>query len=83
MEYELSNHAAKRMQERNIEERWVEMTLSEPDRDEQDPIDPDARHAFKRIDEMDNRVLRVVYNDTVSPKRIISVYFDRGMSGKI
>lgn len=83
MEYELSNHAAKRMQERKIEERWVELTLVEPDRDEQDPIDPQARHALKRIAEMDNRVLRVVYNETTSPKRIISVYFDRGMRGKI
>lgn len=83
MKYELSNHAAKRMQERKIEERWVEMTLAEPDRDEQDPIDSQARHALKRIAEKDNRVLRVVYNDTTSPKRIISVYFDRGMRGKI
>jgi hypothetical protein len=83
VEYELSNHAAKRIQERKIEERWIEMTLAESDRDEQDPIDAQARHALKRIAEMDNRVLRVVYNRTTSPKRIISVYFDRGMKGRI
>jgi hypothetical protein len=83
VEYELSKHAAKRMQERKIEERWVDMTLSEPDRNEQDLIDPQARHALKRIAAMQNRVLRVVYNETTSPKRIISVYFDRGMKGRI
>ena len=71
------------MQERRIEERWVELTLAEPDRVEQDPVDSHARHALKRIDEMDHRVLRVVYNETTSPKRIISVYFDRGMRGRI
>ena len=83
MEYDISNHAAKRMQERKIEKRWVDLALVEPDREERDPIDPDVRHAFKWIAEMGNRVLRVVYNDIASPKRIISVYFDRGMRGKI
>ncbi len=62
MEFELSKHAENRMRERQIELNWIEMTLVEPERDEQDPIDPDARHAMRRIAEKDNRVLRVVYN---------------------
>ena len=62
MEYDVSNHAAKRMQERKIEKRWVDLALAEPDRDEHDPVDPSARHAFRRIAEIDNRVLRGVYN---------------------
>jgi hypothetical protein len=83
VEYELSHHAAKRMAERKIDPRWLDMALSQPDRQEQDPVDPAARHALKRIAEMDNRILRVVYNTVVSPARIISVYFDRGMKGKL
>ena len=60
MEYELSDHAARRILERKIEPRWIEMTLDEPDSQEQDPIDPTASHVFKHIAEMDDRVLRVV-----------------------
>ena len=83
MEFELSDHAAKRMDERKIEPHWVEMTLSEPDRQEQDRIDPAASHALKRIAAMDNRVLRVVYNTTTIPVRVISAYFDRRMKDKL
>lgn len=83
MEYVLSNHAAKRMQERKIEPRWLELTLTAPDLDEPDPIDPDVHLAFKRIVEMDDRVLRVVYNRVASPIRIVPVYFDRGTKGKL
>jgi hypothetical protein len=83
VEYELSDHAARRIAERNIERRWIEMTLDEPDRQEPDPIDPSAKHAFKQIAEMDDRVLRVVYNTTATPVRIISAYFDRRMKGKL
>ena len=82
MEFELSNHAAKRINERQIEMRWIEMTLAEPELDEPDAVDLNARHALRRIAEMDNRVLRVVYN-TTCPVRIISVYFDRGRRGKL
>lgn len=83
MKFELSKHAENRVRERHIELNWIEMTLVEPDRDEQDPIDPAARHAMRRIAEKDNRVLRVVYNSTTEPRRIISVYFDRGMKGRL
>ena len=83
MEYELSDHAARRIHERKIEPRWIEMTLSEPDRWEEDGIDPAVSHALKRIAEMDNRVLRVVYNATTVPVRIISAHFDRRMKGKL
>ena len=71
------------MLERKIEPHWIEMTLAEPDRHEQDTVDPTARHALKRIEEMDNRVLRVVYNTATTPLRIISAYFDRRLKGKL
>jgi hypothetical protein len=83
VEYELSDHAAKRVRERKIEPRWIEMTLSEPNRREQDAIDPTASHALKRITEMDDRVLRVVYNTATVPVQVISVFFDRRLKGKL
>jgi hypothetical protein len=83
VEYELSDHAARRIFERKIEPRWIAATLSEPDRQEQDAIDPTASHAFRRIAEMDNRVLRVVYNTTTIPVRVISAFFERRMKGKL
>lgn len=83
MDYQLSQHAAKRMQERKIEERWVQAALDAPDRQEADPVDIEAKHALKIIPEMGNRVLRVVYNEISRPVRIISVFFDRGMKGRL
>ena len=71
------------MRERKIEPHWIDLTLTEPDRQQQDTIDPTVCHAWKRIEAMDNRVLRIVYNRTTSPIRVISAYFDRGMRGKL
>jgi hypothetical protein len=83
LEYELSSHAVQRMQDRRIHQTWLDAALSEPDQLEQDQVDPTVTHAFKRIPEMDNRVLRVVYNAVRQPIRVISLYFDRGMKGKL
>ena len=83
VEYELSDHAVKRMLQRNIKADWIELTLATPDRDEQDRVEPTVRHAIKRIVEMDSRVLRVIYDPKRSPRFVISVYFDRRMKGKL
>lgn len=37
----------------------------------------------RRIPEHGDRVLRVVVNKSVVPDRVVSVYFDRTMKGKI
>jgi hypothetical protein len=39
-------------------------------------------HAFVRIAERNNRVLRGVYNATIHPVRVVTVYFDRRLRGK-
>jgi len=38
---------------------------------------------FAKIPEHGDRVLRVVLNNTVVPARVVSVYFDRTMKGKL
>jgi hypothetical protein len=57
--------------------------LAAPERTERDRSDPDLLHALGRIAERDNRVLRVVYNASMRPPRIVTVYFDRRQRGKI
>ena len=80
--YELSDHALDVIAEREIETTWVVRVLSKPERTVADRSDPALRHALGRIAERDDRVLRVVYNASVTPQRIVTVYFDRGQRGK-
>jgi phage-related protein len=60
---------------------WIERALAGPDWREVDASKPGLMHAFVRIAERDGRVLRVVYNPTVHPVRVITVYFDRRLRG--
>ena len=80
--YELSDHAADVIAEREIETTWVVRVLTKPERTEPDRSDPTLTHALGRIAERDDRVLRVVYNASVNPPRIVTVYFDRRQRGK-
>jgi hypothetical protein len=73
----LTAHAATALSERDIEIAWVEQVLRQPVRIEPDREDATLRHALGRIAEWANRVLRVVYNETVEPRRAVTVYFDR------
>ena len=80
--YELSAHAATVIAERQIEIAWLERVLEHPERTEAGKFDPGLMHALGRIAERDDRVLRVVYNGSVDPTRIVTAYFDRGQRGK-
>jgi hypothetical protein len=42
---------------------------------------PEAQRGF--LPEFGGRVLRVVVNKTVVPERVVTVYFDRTMKGKL
>ncbi len=57
--------------------------LERPFRVEPDPVDPELRHALAPIPEHGGRVLRVVYNPTASPWRVVTVYFDRRLRGRL
>ena len=81
--YALTAHAATVMTERKIPVAWLERVLQSPERTEPDKVDPELRHALGRITEHDDRILRVVYNVTVNPWRVVTVYFDRGQRGKL
>ena len=81
--YELTSHAATVIAERSIELRWITRVLTRPERIEPDTDDPSLIHALASIEERDQRVLRVVYNASVDPVRVVTAYFDRRQRGKI
>lgn len=71
------------MREREILREWVERTLATPELVRPDPDDAAVERRFRRIPEFDGRVLRVAVNTTVEPMRVVSVFFDRAMRGKL
>ena len=75
--YAMSAHAAKVVSEREIVAEWIVRTVVEPAMLEPDRRDRELKHALARIPEFGNRVLRVVYNETVAPWRIVTAFFDR------
>jgi hypothetical protein len=83
MNYEMSQHAATVMAERDIPESWLERALHQPDRMETDRNDPELTHHLVIIPEHGGRVLRVVINNRVAPVRVVTLFFDRKMKGRL
>lgn len=48
-----------------------------------DDQDVSVRNYFCKIPEFGNRVLKVVVNHLAKPQKVVSVYFDRTMKGKL
>lgn len=69
--------------QRRISILWLQKTLLQPQLQHVDSDDPNVIHAFRIIPEYGDRVLHVVYDVSVVPKRVISAYFDRRYKGKI
>lgn len=78
-----SLHALDVLQVREIAEDWVQQVVEEPMLTLNDSVDPDLVHALAPIRERDGRVLRVVYNRSVDPIRVVTAFFDRTMRGKL
>ena len=83
MKFELTKHARKALAEREIPAEWVERTLNAPELRRPDPDDAAVERRFRRIPEFGGRVLRVAVNTAVEPNRVVSVFFDRRMKGKL
>jgi hypothetical protein len=73
----LSKHARDIAAERKIPEEWIAEVVRTPAFTEPDPIQPGAIRAFRHIAAFGNRVLRVVYSDTETEYRVITLFFDR------
>jgi len=84
MNYALSKHAKKVLAEREIQLEWLERTLREPVLRRPDPDDSSLeRRYWWAIPEFEGRVLRVLVNVAIEPVRVVSVFFDRSMRGKL
>ena len=83
MSYELTLHAKVALAEREIALEWMERTLAAPELRLPDPDDATVERRYRRIPEHGGRVLRVAVNITVEPERIVSVFFDRKMKGRL
>lgn len=75
MDFKLSKHSRDMLKERNILEEWVWQTLNNPER--KGTGTDNNIHYFKSIPEHGERVLHVVVNPLVPPKKIVTVFFDR------
>ncbi len=61
----------------------AERVLAAPSRRLPDLIDPALEHRLAVVPEHDNRVLRVIVNTQSNPVRVVTLYFDRTMRGKL
>ncbi len=75
MDFILSEHVKDMLKERNIPEDWVWRVINNSDLQEMGS--DENLHYYKSIDEFDNRILHVVVNANVIPKKIVTVFFDR------
>ena len=83
MNYVLTFHAESVLRERKILIEYVERTINDPELFLKDKIDMELEHYLKMIPENRNKVLRVILNNTTVPFKIVTVYFDRSMKGKL
>ena len=81
-EFFLTAHAQFVATERNIKLSWIEAVLTQPEITEKDPKDQELIHSLGKISENDGRVLRIIHSQT-QPMRVVTVYFDRSMRGKL
>ena len=75
-----TDHATDVLRERKIPEDWVWLAVEEPDAQE---IGLDGNtHFVKAVVDYEGRMLRVVVNMGTTPKRIVTVFFDRRLRRK-
>ncbi len=70
--FTLSAHARIVLEARAIETDWIARALASAVRSHPDGTDPSCTHALITVPEREGRVLRVVYNHTVSPPNIVT-----------
>jgi fermentation-respiration switch protein FrsA (DUF1100 family) len=72
---ELSSHTRDMLVERALQEAWIWRAIKEPDQIWTG--DDGNEHYAKAIAERENKMLHVVVNPSVQPRRVVTVFFDR------
>jgi len=75
MDFRLSTHIRDMLKERNIPEEWLWRSVNDPDWE--NAGEDKNIHYFKSIIEHGGRILHVVVNPRVSPKKVVTAFFDR------
>jgi hypothetical protein len=75
MDFKLSKHAEEMLRERNIQKEWIWLAIESPDW--KNIGKDDNIHFFKSIPEHSGRILHVVVNINVTPRKVVTVFFDR------
>ena len=75
-----TQHFKDMLSERNIRIEWVDETLEKPDKTEEH--EDGTVHFLKKVQDRDNRWLRVIVNNTSLPKKLITAFFDRRLKRK-
>jgi hypothetical protein len=83
MRFELTQHARDALVKREISMEWLERVLRFPQRTEPDGTDPMLEHRLGVIPEHGDRVLRAIINPHTTPIRVVTLYFDRKMKGRL
>jgi hypothetical protein len=73
----LTKHAQDMVDEREIPLDWIERVLDAPVFEEPDTTHIEATRAYAPIVEFGNRMLKVVYYDSGTIIRVITLHFDR------
>ena len=82
IEIHYTEHALLRMAKRAIKPEWVERVIRNPALRHDDDNDPELEHRLAKVPELANRVLRVIVSKS-EPRRVVTLYPDRNMKGKI
>lgn len=83
MRFELTQHARDALVKRRIAMEWLERVLMFPERIEPDATDAALEHRLAAIPEHGDRVLRVIINSHTMPIKVVTLFFDRKMKGRL
>jgi len=76
VDFRLSHHAKKRINQRKINHDWIQLAIDHVDVIENDTEDPTLLHALIEIPERNFKTLRVIYNETTDPITVVTAYFE-------
>ena len=65
------------MEERQLERRWIERAVFEPEWQEIDPRDPAVIRRFTTVPERGGRIVRVALVESATEIRILTAFLDR------
>jgi hypothetical protein len=83
VDFALTDHARDMLSERGIDLEWVRSCLREPMYMVPDRRDRSLTHALMVMPALEGRVLRVVFDASVRPPRVVTAFFDRRLRGRL